>query len=822
MHAVGKHTSSVLMLWGMCCGHFAAQNVVVQDVTGEELPGVVVHWSCLESGATEVFTTEAGGFQWPEIFCDRVQAVLSAVGFQTDTLQLRRPVRDSATLELAMRPLVVDLSEAEVGEKADSPLTFMNALEAGGMYRGVKSAVLSPSSQLVVDGENQPRNVFAALPGANVWESDAAGLQLGIGVRGMSPNRSAHLSMRQNGHPIAADPLGYPEAYYTPPMPLVEEVQWVSGASALQYGSQLGGMLNFKLRRGSWSTSPKLKALTSATVYAPREGQLRGYFNAFAEVQGGGKRQAWLVGWDHKMGSGWRDNAHFKSATVTVALRQRTGDQPRGVWLFEERVTSMRRTEQQPGGLTDVQMTSDPRRSDRDRNWFEVDWNIGSLDVTWLPERRDIDVQGSFHGLLASRKSLGFLGTPNRIDPGEERDLIWGDFASFGWDVRMTKRFVQDDSDRFSALVVGTQGYVGENQMRQGPGLPGTDATFGFNNQGLLRPESDFTFPNLQRAAFVQGIVALSEHLSITPGFRVEEISTFSEGTYREVIYDGAGNVVEDSVFQSSNEKRRRVLLPGIGVSLKRPRGEWYGNAVRNFRAVNFSDIQINNLGVVVDPDIGDERGANFDVGYRTSSESWTLDVSAFLLLYQDRIGLLATTIPDPILVEKPVLLRTNLSDARTAGLECAWRRSWSLTSDSKTTLVGSLSAMHSRYAKGPLPAIQGNEVELVPRAIVRLSVAHTSGLWSWQCLAQHVADQFTEATNSTYTPTALHGLIPRHQVVDLGMQRRWSDSGWSLGLKVNNALNAKYFTRRALAYPGPGILPADGINARLTLRYSP
>ena len=33
----------------------------------------------------------------------------------------------------------------------------------------------------------------------------------------------------------------------------------------------------------------------------------------------------------------------------------------------------------------------------------------------------------------------------------------------------------------------------------------------------------------------------------------------------------------------------------------------------------------------------------------------------------------------------------------------------------------------------------------------------------------QHVANQFTEATNSTYTATALHGLIPRHQVLDLG-----------------------------------------------------
>ena len=50
--------------------------------------------------------------------------------------------------------------------------------------------------------------------------------------------------------PIAADPLGYPEAYYTPPTRAVREVRMVSGAGALQYGSQLGGMLDFVLRDG--------------------------------------------------------------------------------------------------------------------------------------------------------------------------------------------------------------------------------------------------------------------------------------------------------------------------------------------------------------------------------------------------------------------------------------------------------------------------------------------------------------------------------------------------------------------------------------------
>ena len=357
--------------------------------------------------------------------------------------------------------------------------------------------------------------------------------------------------------------------------------------------------------------------------------------------------------------------------------RDSTNEQPRGVWLFEERCPAMRRTEQQPGGVTDAQMLSDPRRSDRDRNWFEVDWNIGSMDVTWLPQRRDIDVQGSVHGLLASRKSLGFLGTPNRVDPGVERDLIWGDFASLGWDVRMTKRVVQEDSDRFSALVLGTQGYLGETRVR----VRGcwVEATFGFNPRPP-RPESTH-LPNVQRVAFAQAL--LSDHLSITLK-RVEGISNFAEDTARSSTM---GEWLKIRCSRAPTETSKGALALGWP---ERPL-ESEGNAVRT-RAVTFSDIQINT---VVDPDIGDERGANFDLGYRTANESWTL-MSALLPL--PRPDWFVTHHSRPHFGGKPVLLRTNLSDARTSGLEFAGRGSYPLR---ELTPTGSFSAMHSRYAKG-------------------------------------------------------------------------------------------------------------------------
>ena len=825
MHVVGKSSwfcqAGLFMIMVVICGRTWSQKVVAVGPDNIAIAGAVLRWTCLNGDDSQIIAIDQQGLSWPTPECANVEVVTSALGYVTDTLILERPSNESIEVRLVLQPLRVGLSYAQVEEQKNKPLTFMNSLEAGGMYRGIKSAVMSPEVQLAVGGEVQARNVFAALPGANVWESDAAGLQLGIGVRGMSPNRSAHLSMRQNGHPIAADPLGYPESYYTPPLTMVEEVQWVSGASALQYGSQLGGMLNFVMRPVLMGEKTSARWTTSLTSYAPRKGAYRGHSHVFAEATGGGETAGFLVAVDHKSGSGWRDNAAFGSTTATLAFQERKEGQS-GVWTMDQRLTLLRRTEQQSGGLTDIQYDNDPRRSDRSRNWFDVIWNIASSDVAWVPRRGDVDVKIATYALKASRKSLGFLGTPNRVDFGEERDLIWGDFASVGWDARVTKRWIQKEDERLSALVLGTQGYLGQNRMRQGAGAPGSGAEFAFDASNVVREESDFLFPNTQWTAFAQGIWSFAPQWSITPGVRWERIGTYAEGTYREVIFDGAGNVVEDSLLESESTKRRQIFLPGLGVSWKRPSGEWYANAVRNFRAVNFSDIQINNLGVVVDSLISDERGANFDLGFRTSGEAWTLDASVFVLLYQDRIGLLATTIDDPILVEKPVLLRTNLSDACTAGIECSASRRFLMENGMSTTLTGAASWMRSRYAEGGLPAIEGNEVELVPRTVLRLSVIHQTALWDFQVLAQHVGDQYTEATNSNYTPTALHGLIPHYRVLDVGVQRRWAGGKWALGVKVNNATNARYFTRRALAYPGPGILPADGINARLTLRYIP
>ena len=241
-----------------------------------------------------------------------------------------------------------------------------------------------------------------------------------------------------------------------------------------------------------------------------------------------------------------------------------------------------------------------------------------------------------------------------------------------------------------------------------------------------------------------------------------------------------------------------------------------------NYRAINFSDIQLRNIGRQVDPNIRDERGRNVDLGLRGElAKGIRFDLSAFQLNYRDRIGLVATTVPDPVILQRVVLLRTNISDARTRGVELTL--GGLLHEDVERGLpvrASSPGPLQSRYLASAESAFRDKEVEFVPDFIVRASVQFSIHRWGFNFGMHAVGDQFTEATNAILTPDAIHGEVPAFMVMDAGMH--WSsNSGWSVRLSVDNLNDSRYFTRRAAAYPGPGILPADGRSIQLTLDFN-
>ena len=793
------------------CADGIAQKITgnVKNDQDDFLVGALV--ICSNDLIPPIYTDSSGVFSFDYSGDFPFDLTVSFIGYKNTSISI---LNFSDSHNIVLYKANIQLDNAKVISQSQSNLEWMNAVEGGTIYNGIKSSVIKINDDIIVPGEVQARSIFYKIPGANIWESDAAGLQIGVGVRGLNPNRSSHLSIRQQGATIAADPLGYPEAYYSPPIEAVAEIEYVSGASALQYGSQLGGMLNYKIKKADFGIENQNRLITSFTTYAKRNSKVINNYNVFSEVQGSADKSTFYLCMDSKQGEGWRDNTEFDSRTFISSFQQKI-ILPKGTLLFSEELTLMNRLEKQAGGLTDVLFENDPTLSFRNRNWFNVKWNIlrAGLDYSSNSQKWGLHLNGFL--LNANRSALGYLGSASRTDPGQERDLIYADFDTKGVDVRFRRLWNAKKTNAYHALVIGFQGYHGITHMMQGLADSTSKPNFTFLNSNNLEG-SDYLLPNIQYSCFAHAILSIGESLSISPGIRCEYINTQSDGWYRNIFTDLAGNTMLDTIYQTSDIRKRNVILPGISFSYKKNHiGEFYANAVENYRAINFSDIQIKNLGVVVDPEIEDESGLNVDIGYRRTNKRISWDVSAFMLKYINKIGVYAKRIDG-----RAVFLRSNISDARTFGLEGLISSMIYSYPQTSLNILVSASVMKGNYIGGDNLLITGNEIENIPNRTIRSVLTYVynktraSVQWNW------VSSQFTDATNSTYDPNAVYGNIPSYSILDVSVSHNYNKN-ITISLKVNNLLNNYYFTRRATGYPGPGIIPSDGRNIRLSLVFN-
>ena len=128
------------------------------------------------------------------------------------------------------------------------------------------------------------------------------------------------------------------------------------------------------------------------------------------------------------------------------------------------------------------------------------------------------------------------------------------------------------------------------------------------------------------------------------------------------------------------------------------------------------------------------------------------------------------------------------------------------------------MALIRSQYIRSVLLKVEGSPVEFVPAVNLKTGTRVGYGPVKASLQFLYLSRQSTDATNdpSTNTPSAVIGPIPAYQVFDASMswERRWL----KLEGSVNNLLDARYFTRRATGYPGPGILPSDGRSYFLTV----
>ncbi len=704
----------------------------------------------------------------------------------------------------------VQLGEISVtANRAPAAVGRLAEVSGTAIYAGKKNEVIRLDGLNANVALNNARQLFARVPGINVIENDGAGISTGIATRGLNPNRITEFNTRQNGYDIAADALGYPENYYTPPAQALDRIEVVRGAASLQYGSQFGGLLNYVFRQG-----PKDRKFSLNTQ---QTGGSFGLLSSFSSVGGQVGKANYYGFFLHKQGDGWRENSAFNQNIAYLGLQLAATERLQ----LGLQYTQMGYLSQQPGGLTDAQFAQNARASYRDRNWFGANWHLPALtlDYAFAPRTR---LNARAFALLADRSSLGNLSPPTEADPDATapRDFQHDDYRNAGAEVRLLHQYhlpgrakTEPVSALLSSVVLGLRYFHGSTHRRQGLGPGGSAADFRYLNPDNLE-QSDFRFPSDNAAVFAENLFRLSPRFSLTPGLRYEYLRTTSDGYY----YAQTSGQPTGLRLLDSRSRSRGFLLLGLGAGYEVSAAtNLYANVSQNYSPVNYNDLRTVNPNLRVDPNLHDVRGYNADLGYRGTVGHWlNFDVGGFYLAYNNRIGQL-TQADDQANIYQ---YRTNIADSRSVGLETfAEADALALLRPGTRQhlgLFGSVAYTDARYINVPQRNLQNKLVELAPQWIVRSGLTYRGPRLSTTAQVSHTSLQFTDATNSPFVPSGILGAIPAYTVADFSATYAWRVVQLSGG--AGNVLDARYFTRRANGYPGPGILPSDAQNYYLTL----
>jgi len=205
---------------------FATVKGIVQKITGETLPGITV---ILKGTTIGAFTNKEGKFEIENIQPGEYELVLSAIGFEKQTLSISLGEGQVLELEINMDEDVQEMEEIVVQEETDAQVLRRSA-------RAVEVIETKEVKLQTVD----LGNVMAQTQGVSVRRTGGLGSGTRFSLNGLTDDQ---IRFFLDGIPLEF--AGYSLGIANIPVNLIEQVEIYKGVVPIQFGvDALGGAVN--------------------------------------------------------------------------------------------------------------------------------------------------------------------------------------------------------------------------------------------------------------------------------------------------------------------------------------------------------------------------------------------------------------------------------------------------------------------------------------------------------------------------------------------------------------------------------------------------
>ncbi|MEP0987075.1 TonB-dependent receptor [Ekhidna sp.] len=561
------------------------------------------------------------------------EITISSIGFKTLTLAIDElDSGDKIELEeniLVLPQLVIESQSLTLGR--------VGLKEIPGSVQYISAAELKNYNYTNVN------DIMKMVPGVNVQEEDGFGLRPNIGLRGSSLERSARITIMEDGILAAPAPYSSPSAYYFPTMGRMNSVEVLKGASQIRFGPfTTGGAINlmstptpnrfaskFQLTSGSYGYK-------NLHAYVGTKSEQVGFLvetfqygaDGFKELENGDDTGFDKKDYQIKVGVNTKADAKvYQSLNMTVG---QTFEEANETYLgltasdfddnpyqryaasqldnmdAEQSRFSLQHYIEMPGG---VNIVTTAYRNDFARNWYKLQGIVDGPSLSSVldnPEtfpaayqllRGQSTADTASLSLRANNREYYAQGVQSAVDYEFETGNV-------SHDIHVSGRWHEDEEDRYQwedlyAINDGTMKLIQ-------PGIPGAQAN---------RVESAKAF-----AGYMLYQLDVNRW-SFTPGIRYENI-TVSRKDY------GKNNVERTGSDLQTRSNSFSVWLPGVGVNYQlSDQLNLFSGVHRGFAPAGSSDE--------TDP----ELSTNYELGIRKTNSKVEGSAVLFYTDYQSLLG---------------------------------------------------------------------------------------------------------------------------------------------------------------------------------------